>query len=59
MQAQITGLKDGMEAQITDLKDGMQSEMAEIRADNEAKDEKMDQILFFLKDLAERLPTKP
>jgi hypothetical protein len=59
MQAQITGLKDGVEAQITDLKDGLQSEMAEIRADNKAKDEKMDQILLYLKELAERLPTKP
>jgi hypothetical protein len=50
---------DGMQAQITDLKDGMQSEMAEIRADNKAKDEKMDQILLYLRELAERLPTKP
>jgi hypothetical protein len=53
---------DGMQAKITQLKDGMQSQqtdLAENKADNKAKDEKMDQILFFLKDLVERLPTKP
>jgi dGTP triphosphohydrolase len=58
LQSQMTELKDGVQAQITELQDGMQSEMAEIKADNKAKDEKMDQILSFLKELAERLPSK-
>jgi hypothetical protein len=52
---------DGMQAQINQLQEGIQSQqsdLAEIKADNKAKDEKMDQILSFLKELAERLPSK-
>ncbi|WJX45678.1 hypothetical protein P8452_32540 [Trifolium repens] len=52
---------DGMQAQINQSQEGMQSQqsdLAEIKADNKAKDEKMDHILSFLKELAERLPSK-
>jgi hypothetical protein len=35
------------------------AEIAELQADSKARDEKMDQMLFFLKDLHDRLPPKP
>jgi hypothetical protein len=39
--------------------DGMQAQIAELKADSKVKDQKMDQMLFFLKDLHDRLPPKP
>jgi hypothetical protein len=36
--------------------DGMQAEIAELKADSKVKEQKMDQMLFFLKELHERLP---
>jgi hypothetical protein len=56
---EIQAVLDGMQAQISELKDGMQAEIAEIKADSKVKGEQMDQILYFLKDLHERLPPKP
>jgi hypothetical protein len=34
--------------------EGMQAEIVELRANSKAKEENMDQILFFLRDLCER-----
>jgi hypothetical protein len=51
-----SAIPPAVQVALDEMKAEMNVEISELKADNKAKDEKMDKMLFFLEDLSDRLP---